>query len=156
MDLHAPGSMTSTHTGNPICCAAALANIETILEEDLAGNARKMGELLHQRLAGLSAQYPEIAAVMGKGLVAGVIMIDPQTGEPDGTLAFDIVKGSVEKGVLLFSPVGFRGGTVKICPPLMITAEAMEDSLSAFREAVAAAIEARRAARAVEAVPPGR
>jgi 4-aminobutyrate aminotransferase/diaminobutyrate-pyruvate transaminase/4-aminobutyrate aminotransferase/(S)-3-amino-2-methylpropionate transaminase len=150
MDLHPPGSMTSTHTGNPICCAAALGNIETILEEDLVGNARKMGELLHEHLREIAAQYPEIAAVMGRGLVAGVILVDPQSGEPDGELAFDIVLRSVEKGLLLFSPVGFKGGTVKICPPLMITAEALEDSMAAFREALNVAIEARRAAREVE------
>jgi 4-aminobutyrate aminotransferase-like enzyme len=51
--------------------------------------------------------------------------------------------------VLLFSPVGFKGGTVKICPPLVITAAALEDSIAAFREAVAAAVEERRAAREV-------
>jgi 4-aminobutyrate aminotransferase/diaminobutyrate-pyruvate transaminase/4-aminobutyrate aminotransferase/(S)-3-amino-2-methylpropionate transaminase len=149
MDLHPPGSMTSTHTGNPICCAAAVANIETIVEEDLAGNARRMGELLHRHLRALESAYPEIAVVMGRGLVAGVVMIDPQSGEPDGTLAFEIVRRSVEKGLLLFSPVGFKGGTVKICPPLVITAEAIEDSMAAFREALAAAVEERRATREV-------
>ena len=154
MDLHPPGSMTSTHTGNPVCCAAALANIETILEEDLAGNARRMGELLHEHLHALKSEYPEIATVMGRGLVAGVVMIDPQTGEPDGALAFEIVKRSVEKGLLLFSPVGFKGGTVKICPPLIITAEAIEDSIVAFREAIASAVEERRAAREVSVGQP--
>jgi 4-aminobutyrate aminotransferase-like enzyme len=149
MDMHPPGSMTSTHTGNPVCCAAAVANIETIVEEDLAGNARRMGELLHRQLRAIEAECPEIAVVMGRGLVAGVVMIDPQSGEPDGTLAFEIVRRSVEKGVLLFSPVGFKGGTVKICPPLVITAAALEDSIAAFREAVAAAVEERRAAREV-------
>jgi 4-aminobutyrate aminotransferase/diaminobutyrate-pyruvate transaminase/4-aminobutyrate aminotransferase/(S)-3-amino-2-methylpropionate transaminase len=149
MDLHPPGSMTSTHTGNPLCCAAAVANIETIVAEDLAANARRMGEVLHRHLRALKSEYPEIAAVMGRGLVAGVVMIDPQSGEPDGTLAFEIVRRSVEKGLLLFSPVGFKGGTVKICPPLVITAEAIEDSMAAFREALAAAVEDRRAAREV-------
>jgi 4-aminobutyrate aminotransferase/diaminobutyrate-pyruvate transaminase/4-aminobutyrate aminotransferase/(S)-3-amino-2-methylpropionate transaminase len=149
MDLHPAGSMTSTHTGNPICCAAALANIDTIVDQDLPGNARRMGELLHRHLRALQAEYPEIAAVMGKGLVAGVVLIDPQTSEPDGTLAFEIVRRSVEKGLLLFSPVGFKGGTVKICPPLVITAEAIEDSLVAFREAISEAAEERRATREV-------
>jgi 4-aminobutyrate aminotransferase/diaminobutyrate-pyruvate transaminase/4-aminobutyrate aminotransferase/(S)-3-amino-2-methylpropionate transaminase len=96
MDMHPPGSMTSTHTGNPVCCAAAVANIETIVEEDLAGNARRMGELLHRQLRAIEAECPEIAVVMGRGLVAGVVMIDPQSGEPDGTLAFEIVRRSVE------------------------------------------------------------
>ena len=56
MDLHPPGSMTSTHTGNPICCAAALASIDLVLKEKLAENARKMGAILHEKLRALKAQ----------------------------------------------------------------------------------------------------
>ena len=140
MDLYGPGSMTSTHTGNPLCCAAALANIETLLEEDLAGNARRMGEVLHRELQQLRADFPQIAAVMGRGLVAGVVIADPATGEPGANLAFQIVKRSVEKGLLLFSPVGPGGGTVKICPPLIIDQEVLNESLAVFREAVTEAV----------------
>ena len=46
----------------------------------------------------------------------------------------------LEKGVLLFSPVGFGGGTVKICPPLVINEEAMTESLNVFEEAVREAL----------------
>ena len=145
MDLHAPGSMTSTHTGNPVCCAAALANIDTIVDEDLTGNAQRMGEVLHSNLHKLKDQHNGVAAVMGKGLVAGFVLADPETGEPDAALAFEIVKRSIEKGLLMFSPVGPGGGTVKICPPLMITEEALEDALTAFREAVSEAVTAQQA-----------
>jgi len=148
MDLHPPGSMTSTHTGNPVCCAAALANIDAILEQDLPGNAHSAGEHLHRLLAQLKGAFPEIAAVMGRGLVAGVIIVDPETGEPDGALAFDIVKRSVEKGLLLFSPVGPGGGTVKVAPPLVITRGVIDDAMTAFREAVAEAVSSRREMRA--------
>src|SRR5262249_58851407 len=79
MDLHPKGSMTSTHTGNPVCCAAALANIDVMVKEDLAGNARRVGEVLHGGLRKLRAEFPQIAVVMGKGLVAGLPMIDLQT-----------------------------------------------------------------------------
>lgn len=145
MDLHSPGSMTSTHTGNPVCCAAALASIETIIDEDLTGNSRRMGEVLHSRLHDLKKEYEEVATVLGKGLVAGFVIENPQTGAPDGALAFEIVRRSVEKGLLMFSPVGPGGGTVKICPPLMITEEALDDSLAAFREAVKEAVTAHSA-----------
>ena len=145
MDLHSPGSMTSTHTGNPVCCAAALASIETIIDADLTGNSRRMGEVLHTKLHDLKKEYEEVATVLGKGLVAGFVIEDPQTGAPDGALAFDIVRRSVEKGLLMFSPVGPGGGTVKICPPLMITEEALDDSLTAFREAVKEAVTAHSA-----------
>src|SRR5512147_1548838 len=72
MDLHPPGSMTSTHTGNPVCCAAALASIELVVKENLVENARKMGDLLHRKLNELKPRFPQIGWVDGKGLVAGV------------------------------------------------------------------------------------
>lgn len=146
MDLHPPGSMTSTHTGNPICCAAALASIDLILKENLVENARRMGEILLEGLRALAAHTPEIGCVDGKGLVAGVACVKPGTKEPDGDLAFDIVERCLAKGVLMFSPVGFGGGTVKICPPLVINEEAMRESLAVFAEAVQEAVAARQPA----------
>lgn len=140
MDLHAPGSMTSTHTGNPICCAATLASIDIILKEDLAGNSARMGEILHAELRLLQQRHPQIGYVDGKGLVAGMACVKPGTKEPDAPLAGRIVDKCIEKGVLMFSPVGLGGGTVKICPPLVITEEPLRESLGVLREVVAEAV----------------
>jgi len=145
MDLHPAGSMTSTHTGNPVCCAAALASIDLVLKEDLAANARKVGAVLHERLRAIGRRYPQIGCVDGKGLVAGVACVLPGTREPDGDLAWDVVRRSIEKGVLMFAPVGYGGGTIKISPPLVITEEAIADSVSALEEAFAEALQCRRA-----------
>ncbi len=139
MDLHPAGSMTSTHTGNPICCAAALASIDLVVKENLAENARVMGELMHTRLRELKAKMPQIGWVDGKGLVAGVACVRPGTKEPDPDLAFEVVRGTIEKGVLMFSPVGYGGGTVKICPPLVIHEAALRESLDVLEEAFAEA-----------------
>jgi 4-aminobutyrate aminotransferase/(S)-3-amino-2-methylpropionate transaminase len=140
MDLHPAGSMTSTHTGNPVCCAAALASIDLVLKENLAGNARKVGGVLHDRLRDLQKRFSQIASVDGKGLVAGLQCVTPGTKEPDGDLAWDVVRRAVEKGVLMFSPVGYGGATVKIAPPLVITEDAVLDSVSALEEAFAEAL----------------
>jgi 4-aminobutyrate aminotransferase/diaminobutyrate-pyruvate transaminase/4-aminobutyrate aminotransferase/(S)-3-amino-2-methylpropionate transaminase len=140
MDLHPAGSMTSTHTGNPVCCAAALASVEVVLKEDLAGKAGRAGALMHRRLNEIRSRFPQIGRVHGKGLVAGVICVKPGTKEPDGDLAWDVVRRCIEKGVLMFSPVGLGGGTVKICPPLVITEEAMEESTAVLAEAFAEVI----------------
>ena len=145
MDLHPSGSMTSTHTGNPVCCAAALASIDLVLKENLAGNARKVGGVLHEKLRGLRTRTPQIGSVDGKGLVAGVACVIPGTKEPDGELAWEVVRRSVEKGVLMFSPVGFGGATVKISPPLVITEAAIEDSVTALEQAFAEALVAQSA-----------
>ncbi len=140
MDLHPPGSMTSTHTGNPVCCAAAIASIDLVVKENLAENSRLMGNILHARLHQMKEKYPQIGFVDGKGLVAGVACVRPGTKEPDGDLAWRIVEKSIEKGVLMFSPVGIGGGTVKICPPLVINEPALQESLDAFEEATREAI----------------
>lgn len=143
MDLHPPGSMSSTHTGNPICCAAALASLDIVLKENLAANARRVGAVMHDKLRDLEGRFRQIGNVDGKGLVAGVACVRPGSKDPDGELANEVVMRSVEKGVLMFNPVGFGGATIKICPPLVITEDAMLDGLDAFAEAFAEAVAAR-------------
>jgi 4-aminobutyrate aminotransferase / (S)-3-amino-2-methylpropionate transaminase / 5-aminovalerate transaminase len=146
MDLQPPGSMTSTHTGNPVCCAAALASIELVLGEKLAENACRVGGLLHQKLAALASGTPQIGRVAGKGLMAGIACVHPGANEPDGDLAWEVVRRSVEKGLLMFSPVGYGGATVKICPPLVITEAAIRDGLAALEEAFREAVSTGAAA----------
>ncbi|HWB96769.1 MAG TPA: aspartate aminotransferase family protein [Bryobacteraceae bacterium] len=145
MDLFPPGSMTSTHTGNPVCCAAALASIDLVLRENLTENARKMGAILHSKLRELQSRHPQIGSVDGKGLVAGVSCVVPGSKEPDGDLAWEVVRLALEKGVLMFSPVGFGGGTVKISPPLVITEEALLESLQVLDEVFAEAVQSQAA-----------
>lgn len=141
MDLPGPGSMTSTHTGNPVCCAAALASIDLIVKEGLAARAAELGRLLHDRLGGLRARFPQIGAVAGKGLVAGLSCTRPGSKEPDGELAWNVVRLCFEKGVLLFAPVGLGGATVKISPPLVITEEALLESTAVLEEAFGEAVQ---------------
>jgi 4-aminobutyrate aminotransferase-like enzyme len=140
MDLHGPGSMTSTHTGNPVCCAAALASIDLIVGENLAARAAQMGNVLHRRLAAIRSRFPQIGAVAGKGLVAGLCCVRPGGKEPDPDLAWNVVRLCFEKGVLMFSPVGFGGATVKISPPLVITEDAIVESTAVLEEAFAEAL----------------
>jgi 4-aminobutyrate aminotransferase-like enzyme len=136
MDLYPPGSMTSTHTGNPICCEAALANIEIILEERLVENAARVGEVLHEQLwQQLKPFDSRIGAIHGKGLVAGVHVIQDDSQAPDRELAHNIVWHAVGRGLMLFSPVGLNGGTIKICPPLCITDEAVIEGVGALADA---------------------
>lgn len=143
MDMPRQNTMTSTHSGNPVCCAAALASLDLILGEDLPRNSRLMGDLLLSRLHELKNRFPEIGHVHGKGLVAGVLCVRPGTKDPDAKLAADVVRRTIEKGVLMFSPVGVGGGTIKICPPLVITEEAILESTAAFEEAFAEAVAQR-------------
>ena len=65
--------------------------------------------------------------------------------EPDGDLAWESCNLCIEKGVLMFTPVGFGGATVKIAPPLVITEEAMLESTGVLEEAFDQALSARHA-----------
>ncbi len=135
MDQYPPGSMTSTHTGNPICCAAALANLDLIEKENIPANAARMGEILHAELAKLKEKYPKIiGTVQGKGLVAGVHAIRDGKKEADYDLAFDVIARCVEKGLLFFGPVG--KATIKIAPPLVINEEQVREGAAVLDESI--------------------
>jgi 4-aminobutyrate aminotransferase/(S)-3-amino-2-methylpropionate transaminase len=136
MDLYGPAEMTSTHTGNPVCAAAALASLKKIVEGGLVENAKAMGEVLLDGLEQIRKRHPQIiGAVQGRGLVAGLHVVKRGSKDPDGDLAFSVVEKAFQKGLLMFAPVGFGGATVKISPPLTITKEAVLDGLSALGEA---------------------
>jgi 4-aminobutyrate aminotransferase-like enzyme len=137
MDQYPPGSMTSTHTGNPVCAAAALANLDIIVKEKLPEQAAAAGDVLHQGLHKLQTDHPEVVgAVMGKGLVAGVHLVRPGTIEPHPELANAVWEKCTEKGLMMFHPVGFLSATVKIAPPLITPAEAIEEGVAVLREAL--------------------
>jgi len=141
LDLYPPLSMTSSHAGNPVCCAAALASVDLVVNEHLAERARIAGEILHRRLHTMAGAHRQIGCVAGKGLVAGVACVKPGTTEPDSALAFRVVEGAMQRGVLMFAPVGFGMATVKISPPLVITEAAIHESMDALEAAFAEATE---------------
>ncbi len=140
MDQYAPGSMTSTHTGSPVCVAAALASLDVIVRKKLWQNAEKIGAVIYQGLLDLQKKYPErIGIVQGKGLVYAVQMVKAGgKKEADYDLAFAVIKKCVEKGVLFFAPVGFC--SVKIAPPLIITKAQALEGLKVLGEALAEAL----------------
>ena len=143
MDQFPPGSMTSTHTGNPICCAAAIASIRKILSENLTANAARMGQILDAGLKQIQARHAQVIGHYScRGLVGGMQMTKPGKKEPNHDLAHSIVERCFHKGLLFFSPVGAWGQTVKIAPPLTIGEEALREGLSVLSETVDEAVAA--------------
>ncbi len=141
MDLYPPGSMTSTHSGSPLPVAAALANLEIIEREKLVENAAALGGPLGEGLADIQRKHPEhIGMVQARGLVAGMQMVKPGTKEPDPQAALAINVACFERGLLMFAPVGVAGECVKIAPPLITTADALQDGLVALDEACGAVL----------------
>ncbi len=141
MDQFAPGSMTSTHTGNPVCAAAALASVTKIIREKLSEHAARLEPMLLAGLKSIQARHPGVVGhVTARGLVAGMQTVKRGTKEPDHDLAHRIIELCFEQGLLLFAPVGAWGQTVKIAPPLTIPAEALREGLDVLAEATDAAV----------------
>jgi 4-aminobutyrate aminotransferase-like enzyme len=137
MDQYPPGSMTSTHTGNPVCVAAALASIQAIEREGLVANAARLGVILGNELRRIQQRFGgPIGAADARGLVATVQVVKPGTTDPDPQLAARIVRRCFEQGLLMFAPVGVGGGTIKICPPLVMTEPALREGIDVLEASI--------------------
>lgn len=135
LDLPELGSMSSTHSANPLCCAAALANIEEIEAKNLIEESARKGGILHSYLNKLKDKYPDyISWVLGKGLLAAIIITNPKTHRPDGLLASRICEKAMQKGLLL---VHTGRESIKIGPPLTITDEALVEGVMVLEESIA-------------------
>lgn len=129
-DAMKPGDHLSTFGGNPISCAAALANLAVLEEEKLVENAARQGEFLLQRLRSLQEKYPLIGDVRGRGLILGLELVrDRKTKEPAADEAKAMRKALRERGILV-GVGGVFGNVVRIQPPLSITADECERLLA--------------------------
>jgi 4-aminobutyrate aminotransferase-like enzyme/Ser/Thr protein kinase RdoA (MazF antagonist) len=129
----------STFGGNPVACAAALAVLDVIEDEELPGSAAEVGGYLRQGLAGLAARHPLIGDIRGQGLLLGVDLIeDPQSRAPAAGAARAVAEALRERGILI-GVTGPGGNVLKIRPPLVFRREHAGLLLAALDEALAAA-----------------
>ena len=119
-----PGSHGSTFGGSPVSCAASLAEIDELLERDLAGNAKEMGAYFMEELKKL----PHVKEVRGQGLLVGV--------EFDDTVnAVDIKHGCFDRK-LLVTAIG--SSIIRMVPPLILTKEDCDKAFAILKETVEA------------------
>ena len=127
----------STFGGNPLATAGALANLNYVVEHDLQSNAFKMGGQLREGLDAIAGETPEIVEVRGKGLMVGVELGDT-AGAPDAALAARIME-QAKSGRLLIGKGGLYGNSLRIAPPLTVTAEEIAEGLDILGDAIARA-----------------
>jgi len=135
-DAFEPGDHLSTFGGNPVSCAAALANIEYILEEKLSEKAAEKGNYMMRRLNEMKEKHSIIGEVRGKGLMIGVELVKDQkkkTPAVDGTVKIrDLCR---EKGVLV-GHGGVKGTVIRIQPPLVISKEQLDKVLQVLENSL--------------------
>ena len=137
MDLPEVGSMSSTHSANPMSFVAGKATLEAVLEDGLLENSRKMGQLLHERLNQMQQKYSEhLAYIQGRGLIAATIFMD-SNGNPLSSLCDRISELCLQQGLLV---VHTGRESIKFGPPLMIHETALLEGLEVFDNAIATAI----------------
>ena len=137
-DAMKPGDHLSTFGGNPIACAAALANLAVLEEEKLVENAARRGAELLARFRKLQEKYPLIGDVRGRGLMIGLELVrDRKTKEPAVREAKALRAALRERGVLV-GVGGMLANVLRIQPPLSITAEECERVGDLLDQALAA------------------
>ncbi|HXX95323.1 MAG TPA: aspartate aminotransferase family protein [Planctomycetota bacterium] len=129
-----PGDHLSTFGGNPISCAAALANLEVLREEGLVENSARRGEELMNRLKPIEELSPCVGEVRGRGLMIGIELVrDRKSREPAPALAKAARADLRERGILV-GVGGPYGNVLRVQPPLSLTADEGDRAASEIRE----------------------
>jgi 4-aminobutyrate aminotransferase/(S)-3-amino-2-methylpropionate transaminase len=136
MDSVHVGGLGGTFSGNPVACAAALAAIRTMEEEDLPARARAIGAIMLPRLTALQRRHPEIGDVRGRGAMLAVELVRPGTLEPDREVTEAVVSACHRRGLLALT-AGTFGNVLRFLPPLVIPDELIEEGLEVLEEAFA-------------------
>lgn len=117
-----PGSHGSTYGGNPVACAASLAQIRELLDRDLSGNAKKMGQYFMEQLKNV----PHVKEIRGQGLLVGVEFDDTVFG-------VDVKHKCFDKN-LLITAIGDH--IIRMIPPLILTKEDCDKAANIICESV--------------------
>lgn len=133
MNAARPGTLGGTYGGNPVACAAALANIEVLQEEGLAQRAVALGEAIRTRFEALRQSSPYVVDVRGLGAMMALEL--EQEGRPAPELAQRVVEGCRANGVLVIL-AGTHGNVLRILAPLVIEEAQLERALSVIAEQV--------------------
>jgi len=137
MDEVHVGGLGGTYGGNPVSCVAALAAIGTMVDQDLAGAATKIGATIAERLTALRGSHRGIGDVRGRGAMMAMELVRPGTKDPDPDAAKRIVAACHRAGVITLS-CGSFGNVLRLLPPLVIEPQLLDDGLGILADAVTA------------------
>ena len=134
-----PGDHLSTFGGNPVSCAAALANLRVFEKEGLAKRAELKGQRLMEGLRGLQKKHAIVGDARGLGLMAGIELVsDRKNRTPAASVAGSIQDRLLEEGFLI-GVGGFYGNVLRVQPPLVIDEADLDRTVVALDGALGAA-----------------
>ena len=129
MDAPTPGGLGGTFAGSPLACAAALAVLDVMQEENLPERANHIGGLVTQRLRALQASIPNIGEVRALGgMVAMELVKTGETPGPDAELTKALVQEAAKNGLVLLS-CGVYGNVIRFLMPLTTSDELVHEGM---------------------------
>ncbi|WP_422631938.1 aspartate aminotransferase family protein [Pseudokineococcus basanitobsidens] len=137
------GRGISTFGGGPLAAVAANAVLDHVLDQDLQGNARRLGAVLHDGLHRAAERLPVLGEVRGKGLMVGLELVGADGYAPDPDAAAAVLEATRERG-LLVGGGGLHGNVVRVAPPLTLTAAEADEGLALLVDALEEVDAARR------------
>lgn len=134
MDLPKVGNMSSTHSANPMVCAAGMAVIKELEDKNLIEEAERKGKLMLKKLNELKKRFPDrVLHINAVGLVAAVLFKNPQTNKVDTFFPSKVAELCMQKGLLV---VHTGRESIKIGPPLTITDDALIEGIDVLEESI--------------------
>ncbi len=128
MDAPHVSGLGGTFGGNPVTCAAALATIETIEQDNLVERARQLERLMIGRLTRLQVNDDRIGDVRGRGAMVAVELVKSGTADPDAELTHQLATAAHAAGVIVLT-CGMYGNVIRLLPPLTISDELLNEGL---------------------------
>ncbi len=141
LDLWGPGAHSGTFRGNQLAFATGVEAIRIIERDGVLKNVIQRGEQAKRRLTEIGDRHPEVLDVRGSGLMWGIELADPGSGEPRGDWARGVQRRCLEHGLIL--EVGGRAdGVIRLLPPLVVTEEVLDAALDIIDRALAETLSA--------------
>jgi 4-aminobutyrate aminotransferase/(S)-3-amino-2-methylpropionate transaminase len=133
MDSPLPGGLGGTYGGSPVACAAAIAVLDVIKEENLVQRANEIGDLFNEKLTELKSQHPDlILDVRNKGAMIAIELVSEGDAEqPNTALTQAIIAHAAEYGLVLLA-CGFYGNVIRFLPALTASDAIVKEGLDKF------------------------
>ena len=125
IDVDLGANLSGTHSGNALCCAASLANLEYLTSADFQSDLKERVEVFESRSQKL-LEFKSVTAINARGMVTGIILESVE-------IANNLVKDCILSGVL---PVCTFRESIKLGPPLTITVDAINEAFDVIEESI--------------------
>ena len=136
MDAPTPGGLGGTYAGSPVACAAALAVLEVMREENLPGRANSIGALVMKRLETLQASMSCIGEVRGLGAMVAMEMVNARDPHgPDSELTKALVQQAAKNGLVLLS-CGIYSNVIRFLMPLTASDAIVNEGLDILEKSL--------------------